>query len=180
MTRQETVNEFLKHIPENNLRVCDAVTCACMGCLGMPLYGIPSDGVPVNQAELDVFIKENGILDRVINSNSSMAFTNNSLPFFRTSDGVDIFLNDSYWFFDERWKIYRTKVVSTQDISKGVMQFKSFEKMQEHIINNKPFLSINDVKSVYADDRSFIGTDFLIERLTQLVKSKIKISWPQM
>src|SRR5688572_30260033 len=54
----------------------------------------------------------------------------------------------------------------------SVKTFAGLREANEFVIMNIPCLSITDVKTAYAKDRSFVGVDFLINGLRELVQSK--------
>lgn len=50
--------------------------------------------------------------------------------------------------------------------------FLTKQSANEYVLMNAPRFSINDVKGCYGDDRSFVGTQFLIDQLKKLSGSK--------
>lgn len=53
---------------------------------------------------------------------------------FTTHDGVNMYIGkSSYWYCDERYKKYKTKVCSGQDYKKGIIQFSSENALDEFI-----------------------------------------------
>lgn len=51
--------------------------------------------------------------------------------------------------------------------------FSTFEKANEYVLMNKADKSINDVLNLFDKGRSFVGIDFLKERLIELTKEKL-------
>lgn len=70
---------------------------------------------------------------------------------FTTTDGIEMNIGTSeYWYCDERYKKYCTKVVSGQDYKKGIVQFSTEEKIDEYIQKNKPVeTTMFDFKDYY-------------------------------
>lgn len=95
---------------------------------------------------------------------------------FVTEDGKNIFEGDTYAYVPKEtlgW-INISDGKSIPQPKESFIYFSTGEIAQEYVLMNKRCLSINDVKSVYSSGRSFIGTDFLIDNLKQLVPSKSK------
>lgn len=77
--------------------------------------------------------------------------TNKPKKLFTTTDGVDICEGDSYWYINIdspniNWKVFKYKQNDRLG-SMGARQFSAKEKAEEYIIQNKPCLSLKDVKS---------------------------------
>lgn len=90
---------------------------------------------------------------------------------FTTEDGVEITVPTQVVYgvdddFNLLWGHAMTGGVSGR-------KYSTEAAAQEYILLNKPCLSIEDIKSVYAKDRSFVGTDFLMSGLEKLAKSKL-------
>lgn len=92
---------------------------------------------------------------------------------FKSFDEINIYEGDKYWCLQSEWFISEC---TTKDYRPDceIKRFSSRGAAEEYITLNKPCLSVNDVKSVYSDGRSFVGTEFLIDGLKNLVQSKIK------
>lgn len=97
---------------------------------------------------------------------------------FTTHDGVPLYNQDDkcFWLRLDTWATGKQTCVHV-DLSNTEGNFKYFSTEQaanEYALLNRPCLSINDIQTAYSKGRSFVGTDFLINGLKELVKSKIE------
>lgn len=95
-------------------------------------------------------------------------------PLFTTEDGVDIFEGDICYYVRPEMK-YVEKIgvpfVSVDEFRKGYKYFSTKEAAEEHVLLNKPCLSINDVMSVsYNPVETRTSSS---RKLKELVKSKL-------
>lgn len=89
----------------------------------------------------------------------------------KTDDGVSLYNeSDVYWRVYDDWSIGAFKVFDSVSHS-VVATFSSEGKAKEYVILNKPCLSIKDFKDTFVN-RDFVGTDYAVEKLKELVKSK--------
>lgn len=95
---------------------------------------------------------------------------------FTTEDGKEVLKDSTVWCVSrdcsriKEW--IATKIPEPLDGS--FIYFSSQELANEYVTMNKPCLSIKDIQSAYGDDRGFVGTQFLVEKLKQLASSKIQ------
>lgn len=100
-------------------------------------------------------------------------------PILTTSDGVEIYnwkdFQPAIVFPDFSIKINATGDywVSAKAGYPNSKIFSTRQVAEEYILNNRPLLSLNDVKEAWNKGRSFVGTDWLLEQLTILVKQKL-------
>lgn len=74
---------------------------------------------------------------------------------FTTEDGVDIFEGDEVtWLYRDELKIAGTRKAD-KNMYTDLKYFSKKEKAEEHILMNKPCLSLNDLLSVWGNDDSF-------------------------
>ena len=88
---------------------------------------------------------------------------------FTTEDGVDILKGDSYWFINTYWYL---GVGTDYYKNKGLKYFSTKAAAEEHILMNKPCLSINDVVNLKQYNPVETKTNF-INKLKNIVKKKI-------
>lgn len=90
------------------------------------------------------------------------------VPLFTTNDGKEIFEGDSFYEIDNgKWV-----AINTEYRHFATPIFSTKEAADQYIFMNRPCLSVNDAKTVYSKDRSFVGTQFLIDGLKSLAQSK--------
>lgn len=131
-----------------------------------------------------IHAKDDGSIDFTINQNGTKEIYRNCLEKFRkakkilfvTEDGVEIRIGDDYWVYDygklnNIHKVYRASQTHTGD---GVNRkyFSTKEKAEEHILYNKPCLSLNDVLSTL---RICISREDFEIAIGEICKSRIKI-----
>lgn len=75
---------------------------------------------------------------------------------------------------DSSWSTTSQMAMFVKKMDKHWKHFSSKDERGEYILLNKPMLSISDVQSVYSKDRSFVGTDFLMEGLKKLAQQRIQ------
>ena len=109
-------------------------------------------------------------------------------PLFTTEDGVPIFTNDTYWslafdcpVLEWNWIAIEQKADYTHEGMEqkkpplGRKQFSTKKAAEDWILMNKPVLSVNDVIKVRGN-RDFIGTQYLTDLLTDIVKDHLKLN----
>lgn len=95
---------------------------------------------------------------------------------FITEDGQPAYIGCRYWLLcviSENWPINET--IMRQELATPPSYFKYFstkEAAETYVLNNKPCLSIKDIKD-YLYDCSVVSTSALIEKMTDIVKQKI-------
>lgn len=107
-------------------------------------------------------------------------------PLFTTEDGVDI-TDDSIELFDittdlpkcNSWSyIGRTRVKYILNFSKEGLKNRKFfytkEKAEEHILMNKPVLSLNDLNKNWVIDNKKVNGTQTFNKLKKLVEQKLK------
>ena len=82
-------------------------------------------------------------------------------PLFTTEDGVEVFEGDSFYFVTKSFLIERTTTIKLKQSDKT---FSTREAANEYILDNKPDLSINDIRKVMP-----IGADEM-EKLKKIVR----------
>jgi len=70
-------------------------------------------------------------------------------PLFTTEDGVEVFEGDSFYFVTKSFLIERTTTIKLKQSDKT---FSTREAANEYILDNKPDLSINDIRKVMPID----------------------------
>lgn len=95
-------------------------------------------------------------------------------PILTTVDGVQIFPGDEYYFIDAGWEI-RFTGDNYNWVSENIKAFADKEEAILYVQENKPLLSLNDVKYVldsiqFAHDNT---RPFILEVLTNAVKQKL-------
>ena len=93
---------------------------------------------------------------------------------FTTEDGVDIFEHDIYYAVNpelviSKWTAYKNL------IQKNVKIFAKKEKAEEHILMSKPCLSLNDLLSVWGDEKDLnVYKDApVFQKFKNLAKTKL-------
>lgn len=94
-------------------------------------------------------------------------------PLFTTLDGVEIHEGDEFWGIRD-WKILDGGKADKYDkvFDKAGETFSTREAAQEYIENNKPLLSLNDVKKAVPGG-PMMKVDGFLENLTNIVKQKL-------
>lgn len=88
-------------------------------------------------------------------------------PLFTTEDGVDIYDEDEFYWLDKGLNIRNSGYTTIYTNIPNTLYFSTKEKAEEHILMNKPCLSINDVLL------SVDGALFLEKTLKEIVKQKL-------
>lgn len=98
---------------------------------------------------------------------------------FTTEDGVKVFEGDMVYDVDKKtfessawYSVCNPPEKAAWYATKKY--FSTKEKADDWVISNKPVLSIKEIESCWAADRSFVGCGWLLERLKELAKEKIK------
>ena len=96
-------------------------------------------------------------------------------PSFTTADGVDIFLHDSFYYVGK--KFYIVKDYAKPNVPYNLLRaFYTKEHAEQYVIDNKPCLSLNDLKEswkqVYASGSSLTELKFY-SQITNLIKSRL-------
>lgn len=89
---------------------------------------------------------------------------------FKTEDGVDIYEGDEVTWLYSHLAICDTRPARSNMV-KSFKYFSTREKAQEYIIENKPCLSLKDVRDVYSESYKDCA---IFNGLEDLVKSRIK------
>ena len=82
----------------------------------------------------------------------------NKEPILTTEDNKDIFEGDDYYYIDkEKLNIIYVESADKNFDSKkeGLLDFKYKENAEEYILMNKPLLSLNDLLSVWGNNKDF-------------------------
>lgn len=97
------------------------------------------------------------------------------MPLFKTNDGVEVFPNDSFYAVSDDWKIFFSNATSAK-IDYAGRTFSKKELAVEHIIMNKPCLSLQEVimNSRVQYDISEITQNPHYQKLREIVKQKIQ------
>ena len=93
-------------------------------------------------------------------------------PLFTTSDNVEIFVGDEYWFVN-RWGVYNKTASEGTYLDLEDYYFSSKAKAEEYVLMNKPCLSLNDILNSnlkFNPKRITVVKD----KLRKLVKQKLK------
>ena len=91
-------------------------------------------------------------------------------PLFTTEDGVDIYEGDRIYCIFSDFSIGFTGKLNFKPTT---LCFSSKERAEEYILMNKPCLSINDVNNCYDSPHGSPIHNKLVDKLKQLVKSKL-------
>lgn len=91
-------------------------------------------------------------------------------PLFKTEDGVNIYLGDTFWFVKDltSWTI-ESVIAKNTFIAGAWKRFSTKEAAEEYILMNKPCLSINEMLNAIN-----YGNKSILEELKELVKQKLK------
>lgn len=91
-----------------------------------------------------------------------------------TADGKELIEGDNLYYLDNCGNIIVSRAgEGNRNEWKDKKCFSTREAAEEYILNNKPLLSLNDVKGA-CRSTVFIGETFLIEKLTAIAKQKLK------
>lgn len=94
-------------------------------------------------------------------------------PLFTTEDGVEMFKGDKYWVVYDGYKLSNSAFTADIDYRLSItdLRFASHKEAKEYCFNNKPALSLNDVKKNFKGD-----DDQWSELITKLEKIVNKTS----
>jgi len=95
---------------------------------------------------------------------------------FTSFDGVKIFPGDDFFITDLSNGNLTSITAGEKDRGywKHAKLFSTKEKAEEYILINKPIFSLKDIMGIWSTGRSYVGVDWLIEKLTMQAKEKIK------
>jgi hypothetical protein len=86
---------------------------------------------------------------------------------FTTEDGVDIYMDDSFWFIErDDNRIFNVDAISSSGKNRFIKYFSTEEAAQKYLINNKVCLSLDDIR------RSLSLTSNQLNDLVTLIKIK--------
>ena len=94
---------------------------------------------------------------------------------FTTEDGVDIFEGDEVtWLYTDELKIAGTRKAD-KNMYTDLKYFSKKEKAEEHILMNKPLLSLNDLLSVWCSEKDFDAykNSPMFQNFKNLAKTKL-------
>jgi len=95
-------------------------------------------------------------------------------PLFTTEDNVDIFEGNTYYkVVNETFQLFIMENASKGESLKSKV-FSTKKKAEEYILMNKPCLSINDLKSLPLESETLYKRNCRIEKLKELVKTKLQ------
>lgn len=95
------------------------------------------------------------------------------IPLFYADGGeTPIYKNEPYWYVGKLTFLKYSSTCENQD-HVSYAYFSTEEKANEYVINNIPNKSINDIINCFDKSRSFVGMDFLKEKLIELTKEKL-------
>ncbi len=96
---------------------------------------------------------------------------------FKTEDGVEIFEGERYYFVNKGEQDWIVKHSADRDYPNRYVNFSTKEVAEQYIIENKPCLSYNEVKTLFSQSSTGEGglSSYGRDKLQQLIKTKLKL-----
>jgi hypothetical protein len=98
-------------------------------------------------------------------------------PLFTTTDGVDIFKDDEFYYIGDAFNICKTNILWYGDVTtfRKMKTFSTYKAAQNYVENYKPILSFNDVWNMNHSKKNEEGYIIIAKKdLQNLVKNKLK------
>jgi len=88
-------------------------------------------------------------------------------PLFTTTDNVDIYEGDEYWYVSN-WIVNKhCKMISAVGISSDLKYFSTEQAAKDYVRDNKPKFSVNDFIQA-CNKRDFVGVYYIVNILREL------------
>jgi hypothetical protein len=99
-------------------------------------------------------------------------------PLFLTEDGVEVFEGTSYFCVNTAphlWSLFEQTAKERTQLNKGVKAFSTKELAEEFLLMSKPLLSLNDLLTVWSNERNddFYSVVPLFKSFKRVAKSKL-------
>ena len=89
-----------------------------------------------------------------------------------TEDNVELFGGESIYSVTDDFQLCYTSIATKENVQ-GVRVFAKKEVAEEHILMNKPILSLNDLLSVWGSDVEMYKESILFQNFKNLAKTKL-------
>ena len=93
-------------------------------------------------------------------------------PILTTEDNVELFGGESIYSVTDDFQLCYTSIATKENVQ-GVRVFAKKEVAEEHILMNKPILSLNDLLSVWGSDVEMYKESILFQNFKNLAKTKL-------